>query len=98
MNEKNCVYKTLKFIGAKWTIQILFELFQGTKRFSQLQNNLPGISPKTLALRLSELEKNHLVSKKIFPHSPPHVEYSLTAKGQSLKGILDQMHHWGAQS
>ncbi len=98
MDEKHCVYKTLKMIGAKWTIPILFELFQGTQRFGQLENKLPGISPKTLALRLSELETNHLVTKKIFKEVPLHVEYSLTKKGQSLKEILNQMHSWGATS
>jgi len=98
MNEKTCVYKALKMIGAKWTIPILFELFQGTHRFGQLESKLTGISPKTLALRLSELEKNRLITKKVFKEIPLHVEYSLTPKGLSLKGILDQMHDWGARS
>ena len=45
---KECgVTNTLKIIGSKWTVLILRELCEGTKRFGELQRSLPGISPKT---------------------------------------------------
>jgi len=94
--EKNCgVTKTLKIIGSKWTILILHDLCQGTKRFGELQRSLTGISPKTLSLRLQQLEKNGILKKKVFAEVPLHVEYSLTEKGKSLKAVIDGMHKWG---
>ncbi|MEK7573603.1 MAG: helix-turn-helix domain-containing protein [Patescibacteria group bacterium] len=95
-NHKNCgVNKTLKIIGSKWTMMILHNLFDGTKRFGQLQQRLSGISPKTLSQRLSELEQDGIIKKKIFAEVPPHVEYSLTRKGLSLDEIFKNMAKWG---
>lgn len=89
------VTNTLKIIGSKWTILILRDLCEGTKRFGRLQRSLQGISPKTLSLRLKQLEKNGIVKKKIFAEIPLHVEYSLTKKGQSLRSIIETMREWG---
>lgn len=66
-------------------------------RFGQLQRALDGISPKTLSLRLKQLEKDGIVKKHIFAEVPLHVEYSLTPKGESLKKIINLMKDWGDQ-
>lgn len=98
--EKNnfCpIKKTLSILGGKWTLLILRELFNETKRFGQLQKSLPGISPKTLSSRLRELEKEGIVAKKVYPEVPPRVEYSLTSRGESLKRILLALVEWGAE-
>lgn len=96
--EKNCgVTNTLTIIGKKWTILILHNLCEGTKRFGELQRALDGISPKTLSERLKQLEEHGIVNKKIFAEIPLHVEYSLTKKGQSLKAIIEMMDEWGSQ-
>ncbi len=95
-NHKKCgVEKTLKIIGSKWTMNILHNLFNGKKRFGELQKLLQGISTKTLSVRLQELEKEKIISKKVFAEVPLHVEYSLTAKGRSLKDIFNKMAKWG---
>ena len=96
-HDKSCVMHTLKIVGSKWTILILHELCEGTKRFGELQRTLPGISPKTLSLRLQQLEKDGVVKKKIYAEVPLRVEYSLTQKGQSLRNIIDTMRKWGEQ-
>jgi DNA-binding HxlR family transcriptional regulator len=92
----NCgVEKTMKIIGSKWTILLLHNLFSGKKRFGELQKSLTGISPKTLSVRLQELEKEKIIIKKVFAEVPLHVEYSLTSKGKSLQEIFDKMADWG---
>jgi DNA-binding HxlR family transcriptional regulator len=92
----NCgVAKTLKVIGSKWTMLLLHNLFDGKKRFGELERSLEGISPKTLSIRLQELEKEGIISKKVFAEVPLHVEYKLTAKGNSLSEILKKMAEWG---
>lgn len=85
----------MRIIGSKWTMLILRDLFEGTKRFGELQKSLTGISPKTLSLRLDELERDDIIAKTIYPQVPPKVEYSLTAKGKSLQTIIDAMRSWG---
>lgn len=94
--KPNCyVERTLEVIGAKWTVLVIRELLGGKKRFGELQRELDGISPRTLSLRLSVLEEEGIIIKKIFPVVPLHVEYRLTKRGLSLAGILKQMHKWG---
>lgn len=74
---------------------ILRDLFEGKKRFGEIQKSLETISPRTLALRLRELESDGLVTKKVFAEVPPHVEYDLTEKGKSLNEIICKMREWG---
>lgn len=99
MTHRTCgVEKTLKIIGSKWTMMILHTLFENAKRFGHLQQELSNISPKTLSLRLKELEKEGIISRKVFTEVPLHVEYSLTKKGKSLGDIFQQMARWGEKS
>lgn len=97
-HDKSCVMKTIKIIGSKWTVLILRELCEGTKRFGELQRSLDGISPKTLSLRLRELEKHGIVKKKVFKEIPLHVEYSLTPRGESLRDLIEKMREWGERA
>lgn len=92
------VTKTLKIIGSKWTMLLIHNLLSGTKRFGELQRLLPGISPKTLSQRLQELEQEQIVMKKVYTEIPPRVEYSLTEKGRSLKGVFKALNAWGQQA
>jgi DNA-binding HxlR family transcriptional regulator len=89
------VAKTMKIIGSKWTVMILHNLFEGKKRFNELHRTLTGISPKTLSQRLQELEKDGIITKKVFAEVPLHVEYTLTKKGESLSELFQQMSAWG---
>jgi DNA-binding HxlR family transcriptional regulator len=97
--EDTCsVAKTIKVIGSKWTLLILHNLTDGTKRFGQLQRSLEGISPKTLSQRLQELEREKIIRKKVFAEVPLHVEYSLTEKGKSVGRIFKEMANWSERS
>ncbi|MDQ3099115.1 MAG: helix-turn-helix transcriptional regulator [bacterium] len=99
LDDKTCgVSKTIRIIGSKWTILILYNLLEGPRRFGELQKLLAGISPRTLSLRLTELEGDGLISKKIFAEVPPHVEYTLTKKGQTLNDVICKMREWGESS
>lgn len=89
------VAKTLKILGSRWTALLLHNLFEEKKRFGELERLMQGISPKTLSERLRELEKEGIITKKVFAEIPLHVEYSLTAKGKSLGRIFDEMAKWG---
>lgn len=90
-----CVAGALAVLGNKWTALIILNLCDGTLRFSQIQNALPTISPRTLSQRLDELEADNIITKRVYAEVPPKVEYSLTAKGQDLIPILRSMADWG---
>ncbi|MGG1220507.1 helix-turn-helix domain-containing protein [Priestia endophytica] len=94
-NSSCPIEKTMSVIGGKWTFLILRELFTEPKRFGELQKTLKNVSPRTLSLRLKELEHEGIISRKIYAEIPPHVEYSLTSKGETLRPIFEAMKEWG---
>jgi DNA-binding HxlR family transcriptional regulator len=87
---------TTDLIGNKWRPEILWLLLQGTKRFNQLRDAMPGITQRALSLQLKDLEKQEIVTREVFKEMPMRVEYTITAKGISLKPVLNAMHKWGA--
>lgn len=89
------VQKTISIIQAKWALFILYNLLAGKKRFGQLRKLLDGVSPKTLSLRLKELEEAGILKRTIFAEVPPRVEYSLTEKGASLGKVIGVVSKWG---
>lgn len=89
------VETTLTLISDKWKVLILRDLLQGTKRFGELQRSVGHISQKVLTSQLRQMEKSGLIMRTVFPEVPPHVEYSLTELGYSLKPVLDAMSTWG---
>ncbi|MEK7168566.1 MAG: helix-turn-helix domain-containing protein [Patescibacteria group bacterium] len=89
------ISKAAKIIGSKWTILILTSLLKGTKRFGELQREVNNINPRTLSKRLSDLEKEGYLNKKIYPQVPPKVEYSLTVKAQVFKQVIKAVKNCG---
>ena len=84
-----------EILGAKWTALIVHDLSEGARRFSELEHSCPGISPRTLSERLRALEEGELLSRRSFQESPPRVEYKLTAKGEALLPIIEEMRRFG---
>src|SRR5215469_12881303 len=89
------VARTAEIISGKWTLLIIRDLTTGTKRFSELERSLIGISPKTLSERLSALEREGILHRQTYAEVPPKVEYSLTEKGQALADVIDAMRTYG---
>jgi DNA-binding HxlR family transcriptional regulator len=89
---------TLDVIGGKWKPLVIYELREGTLRFSQIVEKVqPRITPRMLTKELRELETSGLVIRKVYAQVPPKVEYSLTEKGASLIPILDDLCDWGSE-
>jgi DNA-binding HxlR family transcriptional regulator len=88
------VTKALEVIGGKWTLLIIRDLLEGPRRFGALESSLEGISPRTLAIRLKELEADGVLQRDCSA-GEAHPVYRLTAKGRSLSAIVDQMRVWG---
>jgi DNA-binding HxlR family transcriptional regulator len=91
---KSCpVDNTFKIIGRKFTVLIIRNMINGKQnRFNQLLKSLEGANPKTLSVRLREMEKIGLIKRKVYSHeSPIRIEYYPTEKGLALQPILDMM-------
>jgi len=87
----------LTIIGGKWKLFILWKLLDTPKRFSELRRTIPGISEPVLIAQLKELQQDSLVKRTDYKSMPPHVEYSLTERGQQLRTVLAQLKDWGGQ-
>lgn len=86
---------TMNLIGTKWKPLILFHLLEEGLRSGILQKKIPGISNKMFTQTVRELEKDGLISRKVYPVVPPKVEYLLTPRGASLEPILRSLDKWG---
>lgn len=84
-------------IGGKWKLSILYQLFQGTKRYGELKRSVPKATERMLTLQLRELEAFGIVLRTVYPEVPPKVEYSLTELGLSLEPVLQTMLDWSEQ-
>ncbi len=94
------VYMASRILGKKWTILILQTLMRPRSeeemRFSNIHSDLDWISPKVLTERLRELEQERILERQVDASSiPPKVTYSLTRKGNDLRGVLEMMQRWG---
>jgi DNA-binding HxlR family transcriptional regulator len=87
----------MNLIGTKWKPLILFHLLEGGLRSGVLQKHIAGISNKMFTQTVRELEKDGLISRKVYPVVPPKVEYTLTKRGQSLETILRSLDTWGLE-
>lgn len=78
-----------------WTLPVIHALgLSEPARFNELKRRIEGISATSLAERLTELDKQGVVQRKVLPETPPRVEYSLTAKGLELKTVLEELAEW----
>lgn len=93
-DRKGCIAAAAAILGAKWTPQILYGLFNDVHRFCELQKEVGGVNPRTLSARLVELEKAGIVQKDSYAEIPPRIEYSLTERGRDLVPILELMVEW----
>ncbi|MHA2063375.1 MAG: winged helix-turn-helix transcriptional regulator [Candidatus Thorarchaeota archaeon] len=97
--KKTCpIYNVVGFMGKRWTLLILTELYKGRtkwKRYSQIKTGLEDMTPKMLSTRLKELKSNGLITKrvdaKVFPIKS---EYRLTDRGEDFIRIIVDMKKW----
>lgn len=93
--EKDCpVRQVINIVGDKWTLPVLYVLKQGTKRYSELQREIPGISKKMLTQTLRRLEYDKILKRKVYPVVPPKTEYNLTAFGLELIEPFEALADW----
>jgi len=85
----------LDMVSGKWKSLVLYYLSEETLRYSEIHRKINGITQKMLTQTLRELEKNGLVSRKVYPVVPPKVEYTITQSGAELIPIFQSLQAWG---
>ncbi|MBC7935662.1 MAG: helix-turn-helix transcriptional regulator [Rhizobacter sp.] len=89
------VNDTLNVISGKWKMPIIGSLLFDKRRFTEIQRNIPKITPRMLSKELKELELNGVVKRTVYDTLPVSVEYELTPSAKSLNHVLDTMVEWG---
>lgn len=88
----------LDLIADKWTPIVLYCLSGGTRRFSELQHQIPDISKKMLIQVLRRLEQDGVVARKVYPVVPPKTEYSLTEAGRRIHEPIAMLCAWALKN
>ncbi|UII24288.1 winged helix-turn-helix transcriptional regulator [Fulvivirga ligni] len=92
------VHDAMYVLNGKWKISIISSVcYYNKRRFSDILNDVEGISNKMLSKELKELEMNKLVKRIVLDTQPVTVQYQLTEYGLSLRSIIDHLAEWGAE-
>ncbi len=86
---------TLNVISGKWKLPIIGSVLFGKKRFTDIQRNIPKITPRMLSKELKELELNGMLIRTVHDSTPVSVEYELSPSGKLITEVLDKMIEWG---
>ena len=97
--KKSCpIDKTLEYIGKKWNLLIIRDLFFGKKKFNEFLESNPQLSNKVLSQKLKELETHSLIEKRIISKTPLLAEYYLTDRGKALNKVLFEIAMFGVEN
>ena len=88
----------LDYVGERWALLVVRELLLGPKRFTDLQDGLPGAGAKVLVQRLRELEIAGVVRRRTLPPPAGSQVYELTEWGAGLDAVVVELGRWGAQA
>jgi DNA-binding HxlR family transcriptional regulator len=90
-------HAVLDLLAGRWSVDVLYLLASGTRRYSEIYYDVGEISKKTLTQTLRSLEANGLVTRQAYPDVPVRVEYSLAPLGWSITRLLMTMYEWSAE-
>jgi DNA-binding HxlR family transcriptional regulator len=88
------IARTLEVLGERWTLLVVRDVFNGRRRFDQMQENL-GVARNVLSTRLAWLVEEGILEKRRYQERPPRYEYFLTEKGLDLWPVMISLLHWG---
>ena len=91
------INETMNVLNGKWKLPIMGALACGTKRFRELERDIPNITPRMLSKELKDLEANGILKRTVYDSTPVVVEYELTKAGMSFGTVMDVMIEWGLQ-
>jgi DNA-binding HxlR family transcriptional regulator len=87
-------HRAVELIGRRWTGAIIRAMRSGKTRFCDIGAAVPGLSDRLLSERLKELEAEAIVVRTVVPETPVRIDYHLTAKGNDLQTVFDEIGAW----
>src|SRR5262245_23623112 len=88
------VRRAADLLERRWLIQIVYAAHEGAVRFNEFRQAVGPVPPRTLAIRLVELEEAGILERRVVDARPPRVEYVLTDRGLSLQVVVDAVRAW----
>lgn len=96
--EIMAVHDAMDVLSGKWKVSIISSVcYYNERRFSDILNDVNGISNKMLSKELKELEINKLIKRTVFDTQPVTVKYNLTEYGKTLQTIINNLADWGME-
>ena len=93
--DPNCPTRVvLDRIGDKWSVLVVLCLAGGARRFTEIRDAIGGVTPKVLTQTLRAMERDGLLTRRVYAEVPPRVEYALTSLGESLDGPIRAINDW----
>ena len=93
----NAIRDALFVLNGKWKLPLIFTIIEKPRRFNEIQQAVPGITPKILSKELKDLEENGFVKRNVYPTTPVTVIYEITPYSHTLKSVLNELRLWGTQ-
>ena len=88
------VRRAADLLERRWLIQIVYAAHEGAVRFNEFRQAVGPVPPRTLAVRLVELEEAGILERRVVDARPPRVDYVLTDAGRSLSVVIDALRTW----
>jgi DNA-binding HxlR family transcriptional regulator len=88
------VRQILDRIADKWSLLVIALLDRRVLRFTQLRQEVDGISQRMLTVTLRQLERDGLVRRTVHAVVPPRVDYELTPLGATLHQTIQPLVEW----
>lgn len=89
------VRDALDVINGKWKLPIIISVGVGNERFSDIQESIPGITPKALAKELKDLEQHKLIKRTVTNDYPVKITYKWTLYADTLTPVIEALKQWG---
>lgn len=89
------VRDALDVISGKWKLPIIISIGVGNNRFTDIQESIPGITPKVLAKELKDLEQHKLIKRVVIEDYPVKISYTVEEYADTLTPIIYSLKDWG---
>lgn len=89
------VRDAIDVINGKWKLPIIISVMTGNERFTDIQESIPGITPKVLAKEIKDLEGHQLIKRVVVDDYPVKILYKPEPYADTLIPIIDALKVWG---
>ncbi|WP_326700967.1 helix-turn-helix transcriptional regulator [Streptomyces sp. NBC_01754] len=86
--------EAMVLLGRRWAGGVVRAMLQGASRFVEIRDATPGITDRTLSIRLRDLEASGIIERHVVAERPVRADYLLTARGRALEPVLTAVERW----